>query len=364
MKKRLLSLLLAAGMLLTMTACGNSSSGSSGSAGSAGSAGAASSGSQGDAQGEVTYPTMTIRLAHDAPLTTPHHEASEKIKEALEERSGGAITVEIYPTQQFGSASQMIEGMQMNTVEMVLLPTSKYGGFYPTLNIMDMPFLFPTQESTMKLFKSDLAKEMMSGLDDIGIHGLAFYSSGSKNFTNNYEIHKPEDFQGLRIRTQEAPIIMEMYKAWGAQTTAIDIMELYSALQNKTVDGQENPLLFICSQKLYEVQNYMIVSNHSYLEYIMCCSAQWWNSLDANTQALIQEVVDENQDFCYDRLQEYNQEYYDTIAASDITIYELTEEERQAFKDASAPVYDTFGAEIGTDLLNRVQEFLADPANQ
>ena len=116
--------------------------------------------------------------------------------------------------------------------------------------------------------------------------------------------------------TQEAPIIMEIYKAWGARTTAIDIMELYSALQNKTVD--------------------------------------------ATPHALIQEAVDENQDFRCDRLQEYSEEYYNAIVSSGITIYELTDEERQAFKDASAPVYGTFGA----DLLNRVQEFLAVPANQ
>jgi len=313
---------------------------------------------------ESGYPEMTIRLAHDAPLTTPHHESCENIKVALEERSGGKIKVEIYPNQQLGSASEMIESQQMNTVEMVLLPTSKYGGFYPTLNIMDMPFLFPTQESTMKLFKSDLAIEMMSGLENIGIHGLAFYSSGSRNFTNNYEIHKPEDFQGLRIRTQEAPIIMEMYKSWGATTTAIDIMELYNALQNKTVDGQENPFLSIASMKLFEVQNYMVVSGHSYLEYIMTCSKQWWEGLDADTQALIEEVVIENQQFCYDRLQEYNVEYYNTIASGDITIYELTPEERQAFLEASEPVYEIFGEEIGTDLLGRVREFLADPANQ
>ena len=170
--------------------------------------------------------------------------------------------------------------------------------------------------------------------------------------------------QGLRIRTQEAPIIMEMYKAWGATTTAIDIMELYNALQNKTVDGQENPFLSIANLRLYEVQNYMVVSSHSYLEDIMCASGQWWNGLDDATKTLIQEVVNENQQFCYDRLQEYNKEYYDTITSSDITVYELTDEERQAFKDASAPVYEIFGAEIGTDLLNRVQEFLADPANQ
>lgn len=238
--KKFLALVLAVSMLLALAACGKKDP-------------TPTPDDQQNPDTESEYPVMTIRLAHDAPLTTPHHEAAEKIKAALEEKSGGKITVEVYPNQQFGSASEMIEAQQMNTVEMVLLPTSKYGGFYPTLNIMDMPFLFPTQESTMKLFKSELATEMMAGLEDIGIHGLAFYSSGSRNFTNNYEIHKPEDFKGLRIRTQEAPIIMEMYKSWGATTTAIDIMELYNALQNKTVDGQENPFLSIANMKLYEV---------------------------------------------------------------------------------------------------------------
>lgn len=358
--KNILALVMAMAMMLSMAACGSKSEEPK----PATPAPATENTDTQTPADEVTYPTMTIRLAHDAPLTTPHHEACENIKAALEERSGGAITVEVYPNQQLGTASEMIESQQMNTVEMVLLPTSKYGGFYSTLNIMDMPFLFPTQESSMKLFKSDLAVEMMSGLDDIGIHGLAFYSSGSRNFTNNYEIHKPEDFKGLRIRTQEAPIIMEMYKSWGATTTAIDIMELYNALQNKTVDGQENPFLSISSMKLYEVQKYMVVSGHSYLEYIMTCSKQWWDGLDDNTKALIEEVVIENQQFCYDRLQEYNKEYYDTIAASDITIYELTPEERQAFLEASEPVYEIFGEQIGVDLLNRVREFLADPANQ
>ncbi len=357
--KKTLALIMALVMLMAMTACGGKEE-----APAAPSAPSTSAPSAPAASGEAEYPEMTIRLAHDAPLTTPHHEACENIKAVIEERTGGKIKVEVYPNQQLGSASEMIESMQMNTIEMVLLPTSKYGGFHPTLNIMDMPFLFPTQESTMKLFQSDLAVEMMAGLENIGIHGLDFYSSGSRNFTNNYEIHKPEDFKGLRIRTQEAPIIMEMYKSWGATTTAIDIMELYNALQNNTVDGQENPFLSIASMKLFEVQKYMAVSGHSYLEYIMCAAGGWWNDLDANTKALIEEVVRENQQFCYDRLQEYNKEYYATIEAGDIIIYELTPEERQAFKDAAAPVYEKFGQEIGVDLLNRVQEFLADPANQ
>ena len=154
--KKFLALVLAVSMLLALAACGKKDP-------------TPTPDDQQNPDTESEYPVMTIRLAHDAPLTTPHHEAAEKIKAALEEKSGGKITVEVYPNQQFGSASEMIESQQMNTVEMVLLPTSKYGGFYPTLNIMDMPFLVPTQESTMKLFKSELATEMMAGLEDIGI---------------------------------------------------------------------------------------------------------------------------------------------------------------------------------------------------
>ena len=131
--KKFLALVLAVSMLLALAACGKKDP-------------TPTPDDQQNPDTESEYPVMTIRLAHDAPLTTPHHEAAEKIKAALEEKSGGKITVEVYPNQQFGSASEMIESQQMNTVEMVLLPTSKYGGFYPTLNIMDMPFLFPTQE--------------------------------------------------------------------------------------------------------------------------------------------------------------------------------------------------------------------------
>ena len=146
--KKILALVMAIAMMLSMAACGSKSEEPK-------PADPAPATENTDTQApadEVTYPTMTIRLAHDAPLTTPHHEACENIKAALEERSGGAITVEVYPNQQLGTASEMIESQQMNTVEMVLLPTSKYGGFYPTLNIMVMPFLFPTLESSLKLF--------------------------------------------------------------------------------------------------------------------------------------------------------------------------------------------------------------------
>lgn len=352
--KKLFAFALSLCMVLTFAACGKPPASSSV---------PEAAGTSSDSA-EYQYPELTIKLAHDTNPATPVHEASERIKEEIETVSGGRIKVEIYPLQQLGSAREMIEGMQMNTLELVLLPTSKYGGFDQSLNLMDLPFLFPTEESTIKLFESELATNMMASLENIGIHGVAFYNGGSKNFTNNKPIHLPEDFKGMKIRVQEAPIIMEMYKAWGATPVAIDISELYNALQQKTVDGQENPFLSIASRKLFEVQNYMIVSRHSYLHYIVCSSKKWWEGLDDPTRSLIEGSILKNQRFCYERLQEYNEEYLDTIKAGDIEIYELSAEEHNAFVEASKPVYDTFGQTIGADLIKEVQDFLAKPENQ
>jgi tripartite ATP-independent transporter DctP family solute receptor len=353
--KRLITLALLTGMLFTLAACGSKPQSTPTPNPSTGSTSSTE---------EYQYPEMTIKLAHDTSSATPVHESSERIKEEIERVSGGRIKVDIYPQQQLGSAREMIEGMQMNSIELVLLPTSKYGGFDQTLNMLDLPFLFPTEESTIKLFESDLAEKLMAKLENISIHGIAFYNGGSKNFTNNKPIHLPEDFKGMKIRVQEAPIIMKMYQSWDAVPVAIDISELYNALQQKTVDGQENPFLSISSRKLYEVQNYMIVSRHSYLHYIVCSSKQWWDGLDEPTRTLIEDTILKNQRFCYDRLQEYNSEYLADIEAGNIEIYELTEEEHNAFVQASMPVYDTFGAEIGADLIKEVQDFLAKPENQ
>ncbi len=358
--KKLIAVTLASCMLLSLAACGGKPASSSPPVPAAPAASA--SGSEG--QAEYQYPEMTIKLAHDTNPSTPVHEASERIKQEIEATTNGRIKVEIYPLQQLGSAREMIEGMQMNTLELVLLPTSKYGGFDQSLNLMDLPFLFPTEESTIKLFESSVATSMMESLENIGIHGIAFYNGGAKQFTNNKPIHMPSDFKGSKIRVQEAPIIMEMYKAWGATPVAIDISELYNALQQKTVDGQENPFLSISSRKLFEVQNYMAISNHSYLHYIVCSSKGWWDGLDENTRKLVEDVIIKNQRFCYERLQEYNQEYLNVIKTGNIEIYELTPEEHNAFVEASKPVYEAFGKTIGPELIKEVQDFLAKPENQ
>ena len=216
----------------------------------------------------------------------------------------------------------------------------------------------------MKFFKSDLAEELLAPLEDIRIHPIAFWPSSFKNFTCNSPIHMPEDFKGLRIRTMESPIIMAYYEAWGANPVPLDPSELYNALQQGIVDGQENPYLSIAEFKVFEVQKYMAISKHGYLEYICAASQQWWNSLDEEAQTIITDAIWECQDYCYELVKEYNNTYLDTIKQGNIEIYELTDEERAAFVAASEPVYEQFRDRIGGELLDKVRDFLSKPENQ
>lgn len=297
----------------------------------------------------------TLKLAHDANTSSAYHTSALELERVIEEATAGRIDVEVYPAQQLGSATEMIEGLQMGTIEATLLPTAKYGGFDETMNILDMPFLFPDEDAVYSVMNGDLGQQVMANLPGIGIRGCAFYGNGFKAITNNVrEIRSPQDLNGLKIRTMEAPLIMSMYSAWGANPVPVDFSELYASLQQKVVDGQENPFLTISDMRFYEVQNYMTISNHAYLSYVLTFSEGFLNSLPDDLAEIVMNSGKECVSFHREQMEAMNQTYYDTISASSIQIYTLTDEERAVFKDASQPVYDEYRDTIGAELLDAV----------
>ena len=299
--------------------------------------------------------TYTLKLAHDANTTSAYQLSALELKRMIEEKSDGRIKVEVYPAQQLGSAQEMIEGMQMGTIEATLLPTAKFGGFDQTMNILDMPFLFPDEDTLYEIMNGELGEQVMAGLPDIGIRGCAFYGNGFKAITNNiHPIESPDDLKGLKIRTMEAPLIMSTYSAWGANPVPVDFSELYSSLQQNVVDGQENPYLTISDMRFYEVQKYMTISKHAYLSYVLTFSDAFLNGLPEDLEQIVMDCGKECVQYHRDQMAELNQGYYDNIAASGIAINTLTDEQREAFKDASASVYDEYRDKIGGDLLDAV----------
>jgi len=345
--KRLSVLMVVVFVLTILTGCGGGGQQSSGSS------------DQGSSTVSTEKP-IVIKLAHDHMTTSPFQVSAEKFKELIEERTGGRMVVEIYPAQQLGSSREMIEGMQMGSIEMTLLPTAKFGGFDQRLTLVDMPFLFPNEDVLWKVLDGDIGKEMMSGLDAIGIKGICFFAEGFKAFTANKEIHKPEDFKGMKMRTMEAPVIMAQYEAWGANPVPVDFSEVYNSLQQGVVDGQENPLLSIHDMKFYEVQDYMIMGDHGYLSYFLSASKQWYDSLPDDLRQIVYDTALEVAQSHKGLMEEANKTYLKNIKDFGTTVYELTPEERQAFFEASQPVYEKFRDQIGADIMDKTLKFIEE----
>ncbi|MEA5058811.1 MAG: TRAP transporter substrate-binding protein [Clostridia bacterium] len=302
----------------------------------------------------ASEPAYVLKIGHDHTTTSPIQASAEEFKRLVEENSNGQISVEIYPAQQLGSSREMIESLQIGTLEAVLLPTAKFGGFDQRLNLADMPFIADSEKDFLTIFNGEIGQEAMSGLPSIGITGIAYYPEGFKAITNNvHPIVTPADLKGLKIRTMEAPIIMSMFSAWGANPVPVDFTEVYNSLQQNVVDGQENPFLSIHDMKFYEVQKYMTISNHAYLSYFLAASTSWFDALPADLQEVVRQAGIDASAFCLVKMNEANDGYLKTIKDYGVEVYELSQEERQTFKDACSSVYDDYRDVIGGDLLDR-----------
>jgi len=293
-----------------------------------------------------TAPAMaakyTIKFGHDQREQSPHHDAAKYLKKLIEEGSGGEIEVTLYPNQLLGSGTQMVEMVQAGAVEMIAVPTAKIQAVAPTFQILDLPFLFPTKQGLYDRLYTDFGQALYEPLEAKGIHGLSYWGMGFKQLTGNFPIHKPADFKGKKIRVMPSPVIREQFKALGASPVPIDFHELYNALQQEVVDGQENPLVGICTMKLYEVQKYMAMSNHAFLAYGLVINKPFFESLPAKYQKLLQESAAKSATYQLGLIEKRDAGYLDTIKKAGVQVNELTPQQTADFQKALEPVYAWF----------------------
>ena len=204
-----------------------------------------------------------IKFGHDQPESSTHHKAVLKFKELVEARSNGQLEIKIFPSLLLGSATQMAEQVQAGALELAILPTAWLAPLAPSLQVLDVPFLFPTRESLYKVIDGPAGAELLKPLNKVNIEGIVFWQSGFKQFTSQFPIREPADFKGHKFRSMPAAVIQEQFRAFGATPTVINFSELYSALQQNVVDGEENPIETISLMKFHEVQKYITISDHS-----------------------------------------------------------------------------------------------------
>ena len=199
---------------------------------------------------------------------------------------------------------------------------------------------------------------LLDPMGDIGFKGINFWESGFKQFTANKPLHTPDDFKGVNFRTMSSPLILDQFKALGANPTPIDFGETYNALQNGTVDGEENPLVSIVSMKFYEVQKNCTISNHAYLAYALLFSKSFWDTLPEDIQKIIDdaatEAVQEERQMTIDR----EAGYIETIKASGCEVNELTADEIVALTEVMKPVHEKYRDVIGSDTLDKAYEII------
>lgn len=297
---------------------------------------------------------VVMKLGHDLPDTTPQHVGAVRFKELVESRSNGTIQVQIYPAGQLGSDIEVTELMQAGAVEAGLVPTAKLSGFDPALQIVDLPFLFPSREVAYRVLDSEAGLSLMDDLREKNLIGLAFWESGFKQLTARFPITGPQAYRGTKIRVMESPILIEQFRAMGANAIPIDFAEVYNALQQGIVDGQENPLVSIVNMRFYEVQDYMALSNHGYLAYAFLVSQAFYNRLTPDQQRIIREAAIETAQYQRQVTIDREQGFIQTIRDSGTNVIEFTPEQRRAFEEATRPVHDHFANVIGRDTLNRI----------
>ena len=237
--------------------------------------------------------TKILRLGHG--LSTGHsvHQGMVFFGEKLEEISGGRFKVQIYPSQQLGSERQLIELLQIGSLDMTKTSAAVLENFSPSIKVFGIPYLFKDKEHVFRVLDGPVGKELLNGTEKYWLKGLGYYDSGSRSFyTLDQPLEKPEDLTGLKIRVQESQTAIDMVKSLGGSPTPISWGELYTALQQGVVDGAENnPPSFFLSRH-YEVCKFYSIDEHTVIPDVVLMSTHIWNTLSEQEQNWIQEAMD------------------------------------------------------------------------
>lgn len=299
---------------------------------------------------KVFAASYNLRLGHDQMEDTPHHAAAEMFKKIVENKTEGDIEVNIYPAEQLGNARSQIEDLQYGSIEAVTLPTAPFSGFENSIGMLDLPYLFPEPKIAYEILDGKLGTKLLNRLSNVGIKGAAYWTSGFKNFTSNIPIDEPSDFEGQRFRTMDNPVIMAHYEEMGASAVPISFHELYNALQQGAVNGQENPLSTIVNMAFYEVQDYVTISHHGFLGYVFAFSELWFDTLPQNYQDILIKAARESAIFQRAEIKRLEDEkYLPTIKSSGTKIIRLTDKQLNDFINISRNIYDDVREDLDSD---------------
>ncbi len=303
-----------------------------------------------------TSAPIVLRFSHVVAVDTPKGRAAEFFKRRAEELTGGRVRVEVFPNSTLYGDRDEIEALQLGAVQMLAPSLSKFGPLgVREFEVFDLPFIFEDYAALRKVTQGPVGRALLDKLEAKGIVGLSYWDNGFKCFSVRRPLRVPADFRGLRMRIQPSVVLDAQMRALGALPQAMAFSDVTPALRAGVVDGTENPISNFYTQRMYEVQRHLVLSNHGYLGYATIVNKRFWDGLPGDVRRGLAQAMAEATDYANRIAKEKNEEDLAKVRAAGTTeIHVPTPAERLALEKALAPVHAQVADRLGRDLLRSI----------
>lgn len=305
--------------------------------------------------GSAASAQTEVKLGYALAPDSHYGVAAQKWQEVVEAETDGKFTFRHFPSSGLGGEREVIEGLQLGTVEATIVSTGTLSNFVPETGVTDIPFLFRSLEHARRVLDGPIGQEILAEFDGAGLVALAWGEQGFRHITNNRNaIETPEDLAGMKLRTMENPVHLNAFNAIGAAPTPMAWPEVIGALQQGTIDGQENPLSVIVSVKLNEVQKYLTLSGHVYSPAMVLVSKPFWDGLSDEDKAAFEKGATEAVVAMRGFVDDVEASGVETLKERGMEVNALSEEQKVAFRGAIESAYEGYYETYGKDLIDRI----------
>lgn len=333
--KRILAIILIMTLVFTMTACGGGESGE---------------GSSGE--------PVTFVVGTEAPQDSTTGQLLEGFKSRVEEKSEGTVKVQIEYSAVLGSESQMVEQVQLGTLDLVLPGSAILAAYDERCEIFDIPFLFKDNQAVLEAYEGEIGEEYNAWLEEQGFYCFGIIPNGARGISNSkHEVKTPDDLKGLKIRVMESDVYVDLFNALGANTVTMNYGDIYSALQQGVIDGQDNPPEFTVASGFNDLNNYYTLLNHTICVMPVVGSKAKMESMDESARAIIEEEMNVMIEEGIQVFTEAEEGYVQQMRDSGNVVTELTDQEREAFAEKAKGIQDEYRELLGDEIIDLAMSF-------
>ncbi|HKH97252.1 MAG TPA: TRAP transporter substrate-binding protein [Beijerinckiaceae bacterium] len=297
-----------------------------------------------------------LKFGYSLPATSHYGASATAMGEELAKRTNGKWTIKQFPANALGGEREMVEGLQIGTVDLVATSTGPVGNFVPDTLLTDIPFLFRDYAHADAVLDGPIGQQILDQFPKNGLVALAWGENGFRNLTNSKRpVRTPEDARGLKVRTMENQVHMTAFRTIGVLPTPMAFPELFTALQQGTVDGQENPIGVILGAKFPQVQKYLTISQHVYSPALILMSPAVWNKLSAEEKTAFKEAAKVGAQAMRRKAREDAQNGVDELRKQGMEV--VTDVDRKAFEEALKPAFAEYAKKFGQAKIDAIRNY-------